>query len=429
MKIRSNSWQEGIIYLLLWMILFIVPAVVIQYHHSADGDSYPWAELFALWRQLAVFLGAFLIHNFVLAPLIVYRRRHLLYFASIALLLACFVAIQCAYRPEIVHKERSAMMSGDHLRPPMHDDGFPAGDFADAHRPDMSPHDEADADAHRPDMPPHDEADADVQRPPKPLHDDRYRPDDHEPPLLVGQHDFVAAIMLVLMLGMNLGVKLYFRQRRNEKRMADLERQNLEQQLDFLRYQINPHFLMNTLNNIHALVDIEPEQAKETIVGLSKILRFVLYDGAKQMVPLDRELAFLSNYIELMGLRVAEQVDLTVMLPEQTSDIQVPPLLFITFVENAFKHGVSYQQRSFIDIHASVTDGHVSFTCRNSKVPPTSASKQGGGVGLQNARKRLDLIYGDRYTLCIDEDAETYCVTLHIPAQTTQNPYHPCSKS
>ncbi|MBR1484258.1 MAG: histidine kinase [Prevotella sp.] len=395
MKIRNDNWQEGIIYLLLWMILFIVPAVVIQYHHSADGGSYPWAELFALWRQFAVFFVAFLIHNFVLAPLIVYRRRHLLYFSSIALLLACFVAVQCVNRPEIVHhKERPAMMGGGHHpHPPMHDDRFPGDDFADGQRPPEPRHDDGPDDGHRPDGPGR--------------------------PLFVGQHDFVATIMLVLMLGMNLGVKLYFRQRKDEKRMADLERQNLEQQLDFLRYQINPHFLMNTLNNIHALVDIEPEQAKETIVGLSKILRFVLYDGAKQMVPLDRELAFLTNYIELMGLRVAEQVDLTVQLPTQASDVLVPPLLFITFVENAFKHGVSYQQHSFIDIQASVADGQVCFTCRNSKVPPTSASRQGGGVGLQNARKRLDLIYGDRYTLRIDEDAETYCVTLDIPVQTT----------
>jgi LytS/YehU family sensor histidine kinase len=215
------------------------------------------------------------------------------------------------------------------------------------------------------------------------------------------------------MWGMNLGVKLYFRQRDDERRMADLERKNLEQQLEFLRYQINPHFLMNTLNNIHALVDIEPEQAKDTIVGLSKILRFVLYEGAKQTVPLDRELGFLGNYIELMGMRVAGQVDVTVELPAHTPEAQVPPLLFITFVENAFKHGVSYQQHSFIDIHAVVADGYLVFRCCNSKVP--KASGKPGGVGLQNARRRLDLIYGTRYQLDISEDDSTYGVTLQIP--------------
>ena len=401
MKFRKSFWQEKLIYALLWMILFIVPAIVIQYYHADDGD-YPWGELFELWRQFAVFLVAFLLHNFVLAPLFVYRRRLLLYFSSIAVLLLCFIAVQCANRPEVDHGRDFKTLTERH-----------------GHPSEQSAHQ---GHWHRP-LPPdcHEKHPSDRPVPP----DARGPHHGHGgggkmPPPIVGQHDIVATIMLVLMLGMNLGVKLYFRQREDEQRMATLERQHLEQQLDFLRYQINPHFLMNTLNNIHALVDIEPEQAKETIVGLSKILRFVLYEGSKQMVPLDRELAFLANYIELMAIRVSDQVDLLVELPTVTSDAHVPPLIFITFVENAFKHGVSYQQHSFIDIHASVDDERVHFVCRNSKVPPTSASRQGGGVGLRNARKRLDLIYGTNYQLDISEDEHTYNVKMNIPLYLTK---------
>jgi len=360
--LKSSRKQELVVYVVIWLLLFTLPMVVLQFHHSED-DIFPWGELVSIWQEFALFFVLFLLHNYLIAPLLVYKRRPTLYFSSVVVLLVCFMVLQCVKRPE------------------MPQDRPPHGMME--HRPPMM----------------HDERDDDFKHEP--------------PPIILGQHDLVAAIVFVLMLGMNLGVKLYFRQRDDERRMADLERKNLEQQLEFLRYQINPHFLMNTLNNIHALVDIEPEQAKDTIVGLSKILRFVLYEGAKQTVPLDRELGFLGNYIELMGMRVAGQVDVTVELPAHTPEAQVPPLLFITFVENAFKHGVSYQQHSFIDIHAVVADGYLVFRCCNSKVP--KASGKPGGVGLQNARRRLDLIYGTRYQLDISEDDSTYGVTLQIP--------------
>jgi LytS/YehU family sensor histidine kinase len=227
------------------------------------------------------------------------------------------------------------------------------------------------------------------------------------------EHDVVAVIIFFLMIGMNLGVKYYFRQSQDRERLEKLERENLEQQLEYLKYQINPHFLMNTLNNIHALVDIDSEQAKETIVELSKIMRFVLYEGSKQKVSLRREMIFLDNYIQLMRLRVAEQVDISVDIPQVIPDKDIPPLMMITFVENAFKHGVSYQQHSFIDISIQIADDQLHFHCRNSKVP--QGEDRHGGVGLQNVKKRLQLIYGSTYTLDIKDESETYTVDLTLP--------------
>jgi LytS/YehU family sensor histidine kinase len=170
---------------------------------------------------------------------------------------------------------------------------------------------------------------------------------------------------------------------------------------------------MNTLNNIHALVDIDPEQAKETIVELSKIMRFVLYEGSKQKVSLRREMIFLDNYIQLMRLRVAEQVDISVDIRQVIPDKDIPPLMMITFVENAFKHCVSYQQHSFIDISIQIADDQLHFHCRNSKVP--QGEDRHGGVGLQNVKKRLQLIYGSTYTLDIKDESETYTVDLTLP--------------
>jgi len=244
----------------------------------------------------------------------------------------------------------------------------------------------------------------------KPLRGPQF--EDH-PPLFFGQHDLVAIVILILMLGMNLGVKLYFRQRSDRQRLTELEKQNLEQQLEYLKYQINPHFLMNTLNNIHALVDIDAERAKESIVELSKIMRFVLYEGSQPTVPLSRELAFTQDYIRLMRMRVTDRVKINVEMPEAPANSQLPPMVLITFVENAFKHGVSYRQPSFIDIKVTIDNDQLHFTCRNSKIPRTE--DQHGGVGLQNVRQRLDLIYGKKYTLSIDDTPSEYNISLILP--------------
>jgi LytS/YehU family sensor histidine kinase len=223
----------------------------------------------------------------------------------------------------------------------------------------------------------------------------------------------MAVVVLVLMFAANLGAKLYFRNRSDHKRLLVLEKQNLEQQLEYLKYQISPHFFMNTLNNIHALVDIDSEKAKQTILELSKMMRFVLYEGNKQGVPLDREIAFLQNYITLMKLRYTDKVRITVDTPASMPNKEVPPLMFITFVENAFKHGVFYRLESFIEVKIESREDHLVFSCRNSKIP--KEDDKHGGVGLTNVKQRLDLIYGDRYTLDINDEQNTYTVKLTIP--------------
>ena len=192
-----------------------------------------------------------------------------------------------------------------------------------------------------------------------------------------------------------------------------LEKENLEQQLEYLKYQINPHFFMNTLNNIHALVDIDPEKAKDTILELSKMMRFVLYEGDKKGVPITREFDFIRNYITLMRLRYTDKVEVKVELPAETPDYELPPLMLITFIENAFKHGISYQHDSFIHVKAGIEGNKLRFSCRNSKADRPNEEK--GGVGLANVKQRLNLIYGTNYTLNIQDEPDTYNVELEIP--------------
>ena len=386
------------IYLVVWGLLFAAPLLSLYIRTANSEDAtFNWTEVLIVWRPFAIFLILFLLHNCFLAPLIVHQQRRVLYFSIMSALLVSFVAWQCTRQPQrrMGERMRQRMEMRDKQRPPhMDEEGeMPEPPFGNPPSEEFS---------EKPSEKPH-------ERP-------RFRPrmkPDHQPPVFIGEHDILAFVVLILMFSANLGTKYYFRSRNDQKRLAELERQNLEQQLEYLRYQINPHFFMNTLNNIHALVDIDPAKAQETIVELSKMMRFVLYEGDKRGVSLVRELEFIRTYLKLMQLRYTDQVKITQELPAEVPDKSIPPLLLVTFVENAFKHGVSYQQESFIELKAAVEDDRLIFSCRNSKAAKPNEEK--GGVGLTNVRKRLDLLFTDDYSLDIHDEADTYTVKLNIP--------------
>ena len=222
-------------------------------------------------------------------------------------------------------------------------------------------------------------------------------------------------IMGVLLVGVDLGAYFYVESRRKERRMKELEAENTKQRLESLRYQINPHFLMNTLNNIHALVDIDPEKAKESIEEFSKMMRILLYEGDAPTIPLSKELDFIEHFISLMRLRYTEDaLRIETVFPEERCNAVVPPLVMASFVENAFKHGVSYSEKSFIRVKVELQKGKVVFHCANSSHPAERDERH--GIGLENIRKRLTLLYGESYTLSIDTDEGRYDVLLVIPS-------------
>ena len=369
---KHQSQQENLIYLVVWGLLFAAPLLSLYIRTVSDPNiTFDWTEIFLVWRQFAVFLLLFLVHNYLLAPLLVHEHKHTLYLSFVTMVFVGFVIFQCNSRPDIKepvgHRPPPPMEQG-HVPPPHFDN-----------------------------PPPHD-----------------FRPD--TPPPFVGEHDILAVVVLILMFGANLGTKYYFRSRGDQKRLVELEKQNLEQQLEYLRYQINPHFFMNTLNNIHALVDIDPTKAQETILELSKMMRFLLYEGDKNGVPLSREFEFLRTYISLMQLRYTDKVRISLDLPAEVPDKTIPPLMLISFVENAFKHGISYQRASFIEVKAEVKAERLYFSCRNSKAEKNDeGSGKKGGVGLANVRKRLNLLYDNDYTLNILDATDIYTVELNIP--------------
>ena len=400
---KNQSRQENLTYLVGWSLLFATPLLSLYLRTMSNENlSFHWDEVFFIWSKFGIFLLLFLFHNFLVAPLLIYQHKRTLYVSVIIIVLTGFTFYQMKMDPRPIHdREKREFFQGPR---PEHDDM----------RFDEKRFDDKPFDGRRFE----DRRFEDGQMPPE------FKDGKKEPPFLrkdgVGKnlHDIISITVLLLMFGANLGVKLYFRSRSDQRKLQDLEKQNLEQQLEYLKYQINPHFFMNTLNNIHALVDIDPAKAQDTILELSKMMRFVLYEGDKSGVPLNRELEFIRTYVTLMKLRFTDKVKINLDLPKDAPNKTMPPLMLVSFIENAFKHGVSYQHDSFINIKVSIEEPlpqvtHLHFACTNSKAERPNQEK--GGVGLTNVKKRLDLLYDKNYTLEIKDEADTYFVELIIP--------------
>lgn len=218
------------------------------------------------------------------------------------------------------------------------------------------------------------------------------------------------ATLYSLVAGLSVAIRMTGGWYRTESKRRELEKSNFEAELKNLKSQLNPHFLFNTLNNIYSLIAFSPEKAQEAVHDLSKLLRYVLYENNQHFVPLEKEMEFIRNYVELMRIRLPEQVDVRVTLPEKGFDrVLIAPLLFISLIENAFKHGVSNSKPSFIHIALRTEEGKkIVCTIQNSYFPKDSQDKSGSGIGLVNLQKRLDLLYPDRYTLRCERIDDLY---------------------
>lgn len=221
--------------------------------------------------------------------------------------------------------------------------------------------------------------------------------------------------MMALTAALSVAIKMTANWYITENERKELEKARTEAELQNLKSQLNPHFLFNTLNNIYSLIAIDADRAQYAVHNLSNLLRHVLYEDKQPLIPLDKELAFMRNYIELMSLRLSEKVDLQVAFPDAAERIHIAPLLFITLVENAFKHGVSPIAASFIRITLGVEQGCI-VDCRieNSNYPKQDNDRSGSGIGLSNLHKRLELLYPGRYTLRTGIENEKYVAQLRI---------------
>jgi sensor histidine kinase YesM len=195
-----------------------------------------------------------------------------------------------------------------------------------------------------------------------------------------------------------IGIRHFIHTRQIRQQLIEEKAKNTEAELAWLKNQINPHFLFNTLNNISSLVQIDADKAQDAIAQLSDLLRYAMYETNKNTVPLQGEIEFMRNYVELMKLRCSEKTMVNCQLSIANSPLTIAPLLFISLIENAFKHGISSNRDSRIDITLTADGQQLIFDCENTNFPKNDTDRSGSGIGLENTRRRLDLIYKDRYT-------------------------------
>jgi len=385
---KKQSTLENLIYAIIWLVVFAAPV----FRTSVQG-AISWDLVMNMWKMTLPFFVLFLINTYILVPFFLIRKKSWRYVLFVSVLCVLFLL-----EPHLISNQRNHPFDRPQTeqpsgRPPMN------------HPPGRSP----------------------MEQPRRfPPDNDRFSPrenrrafDPDDPhPFMPMPRRFNFAIdrlvIAILMLGFTLAIKFLFKSIRDDRRLRELEKHTLEIELNYLKVQINPHFFMNTLNNIHALIDLDTAKAKDTIIELSKMMRYVLYGANQTKVPLSEEIRFIENYIALMRIRYTEEVDIRLQFPADIPDANIPPMLLMTVIENAFKHGVSYLHKSFIHITLSIDAGRLHCLVAN-RIPPARPSTD-HGMGLENVKKRLSLLYGNDYTFDVCQD-EAYRVTLIIPLE------------
>lgn len=210
---------------------------------------------------------------------------------------------------------------------------------------------------------------------------------------------------------------------RSEEAQKEASRAQLESELQNLRYQIQPHFFFNSLNNIYSLVETSAPKAQQAIHGLSRMMRYLLYETSRTTVGLDEEIRFIVSYIELMKLRQTDKTLLIYSFPEiEARHWQLAPLLFIPLIENAFKHGVSATKKSEIRFEITVSGSNLLFVGINTNYPKVDSDKSGSGIGLSNLRKRLELLYPGQNSLSTTVENEMFVATLQLRLTAAEMP-------
>lgn len=370
MKLIKKNYNfalfEPFIIIAFWALLFASPLLFGRYENQIE-----WNQVFKVWINYLPLLALFLINRFILLPKLFFKSKRLLYFGvtSVIILIIAFgiYSFDVNNNKDLPFKQPPTMELGRENPPPMRQGR------------ELSP--------------PIDQ-----------------RPNNNPRPIPLYANFLILAVLLV---GFDAGLQISMRWANLEQEKFKIQKENVENQLAFLKNQISPHFFMNTLNNIHALVDIDTEESKNAIIKLSKLMRHLLYDSEEKATSIKKEIEFINSYIELMKLRFSNKVKINVNIPSKIPDKSIPPLLFTSLLENAFKHGISYNKPSFITILMSFTENELLFEIENSNYP--KKDNEASGIGIQNTKKRLTLLFKNNFDFNISETEDVYKVNLKIP--------------
>ena len=364
---KKIKYTEIVLIIFVWLVLLFTPILFREDIYSPVKRS--------VIMQLEILFPLsllFLINRFILVPRLLFKGKQLFFIVSVLGLIILFTAGLFFYDTNIKNIPPSDLPQiEDQIKQPPY--AFPGGvDRFGNLRPAQT-------------------------RQPRPI-----------PPFA----NFL--ILSILIVGFDTGLRSGLRGIDIENEKVRLEKENVASQLVLLRNQVSPHFLMNTLNNIHSLVDINTEEAKEAIIKLSKMMRYLLYETETEKTTLIREVEFLESYINLMKLRFNERVSITLNLPSSIPEKTIPPFIFTSLIENAFKHGISYKDESFINIDLIIDEERLLLVIKNSKTDKSQVEKF-SGIGIENTRKRLELLYGTNYHLDIVDDKDLFTVNLSVP--------------
>lgn len=231
------------------------------------------------------------------------------------------------------------------------------------------------------------------------------------PDIFISLNRTVSSCLFFLLLGGIIRLAYSFLKNQNEKRM--LENANLNAEVNFLKSQINPHFLFNTLNGIYSQAHNKSENTEYSILKLSDLLRYVLYESGEEKVPLEKDIQYINNYIDLQRLRISSKVTINYSVQGAQYPLSIAPLLLISFIENAFKHGISYSQASTINVEIEIFEKTLTLKVSN-PVVKNDTFTTGGGLGLKNVKRRLELLYYGKYSLDIHHTDNLYFVYLKL---------------
>ncbi|MBA4853483.1 sensor histidine kinase [Emticicia sp. BO119] len=368
-----------ITHLVGWLTVFSLTTLFLSENRSI-------AEVFLrpnLWFFFLIYMVLFYFNTLWLIPKFFFQKRYFIYFGIILCLLIGIAIIKPFDRLAIERKRENRVMQVNQR--------FPEFDRPPPPRGEVPPNFNE----------PRIEPPGGFQRGQR-----------QEPPNKI---DVISIFLFGLIWALGMALKISQRWQESEQRAIQAEADKAYAELSFLKAQINPHFLFNTLNNIYSLAVTNNKNTAASIMKLSQIMRYVTDEVAEDFVPLQSEIACISNYIDLQKLRLSKKTGVIFEVSGKTDSKQILPLLLMTFVENAFKHGISNHENSVIDIKIAVESNSIKFDCRNTLFA-TSKKVERTGIGLINTHKRLAHLYKNKYTLCSGEEAGFYHVELIIEA-------------
>lgn len=227
-------------------------------------------------------------------------------------------------------------------------------------------------------------------------------------------NDYFNTAIFLLVMTIGTCITIVRRWLETEQHRKESENEKLNTELSFLKSQVNPHFFFNTLNNIYSLAIVRSEKTAPAVMKLSSIMRYILSETDQNLVPLQNEIDFLHNYIDLQQVRLTEKVSVDFTIEGNTSELLIAPLIFIPFVENAFKYGISTKEKSSIAIHIKSEGTTIHFTSNNFVVQSENNLTENTGIGINNVKRRLALLYPNKHQLTVSEQNGYYLVNLEI---------------